>query len=121
MRPQKIDCATSTGPRTPCVTVSARTTVFLSIAAVDTKGEAVTGVPTWMQSVCPGMAPSSQFFDASLCSARRTAAGLERSRRGNWKHGYYSAQAKAQRAAARASRRKLQELIAELRARGIRL
>ena len=51
----------------------------------------------------------------------RTASGLERSRRANWKHGYYSAQAKAQRAAARASRRKLQELIAELRARGIRL
>ena len=49
----------------------------------------------------------------------RTIEGLTRSRRANWKHGHYSAQAKAQRAAARASRRKLQELIAELRARGI--
>ena len=51
----------------------------------------------------------------------RTASGLERGRRTNWKHGYYSAQEKAQRAAARASRHKLQELIAELRARGLRL
>ena len=33
----------------------------------------------------------------------RTAIGLERSRRANWKHGYYSAQAKAQRAAARSA------------------
>src|SRR5919112_149489 len=48
----------------------------------------------------------------------KTAEGLERSRRANWKHGYYSAEAKAERTAARASRRKLQELMSELRARG---
>jgi hypothetical protein len=51
----------------------------------------------------------------------RTATGLESSSRANWKHGYYSAQAKAHRAAARASMRELRELLTELRARGVRL
>src|SRR5688500_1629703 len=49
----------------------------------------------------------------------RTASGLERSRRANWKHGYYSAKAKALRASARASLRELRQLVAQLRARGI--
>ena len=42
----------------------------------------------------------------------RTPAGLERSRRSNWKHGHYSAQAKQVRRDARQQDRLLRQLIA---------
>jgi hypothetical protein len=44
----------------------------------------------------------------------RTPEGLMRSRRARWKHGYYSAEAKAERADARATMRQLRELDALL-------
>src|SRR5688572_6199250 len=42
----------------------------------------------------------------------KTAVGLARSRRSNWKHGYYSAEAGAERAKARASLRELRHWLA---------
>jgi hypothetical protein len=36
------------------------------------------------------------------CKVPRTPKGLERSRRANWKHGYYSREAKAERSRVRA-------------------
>ena len=42
----------------------------------------------------------------------RTPEGLERSRRSNWKHGYYSAEAKRVRRDARQQYRLLRQLIA---------
>ena len=42
----------------------------------------------------------------------RTPEGLERSRRSNWKHGYYSAKAKRVRRDARQQYRLLRQLIA---------
>jgi hypothetical protein len=41
----------------------------------------------------------------------RTPEGLARSRRANWKHGYYSADAVAERARARAAVRELRALL----------
>jgi hypothetical protein len=41
----------------------------------------------------------------------RTAEGLERSRRARWKHGHYSAEAKAERARARLELHLLRELL----------
>ena len=73
------------------------------------------GQPCWQ----PAMPNGRCRLHGGKSTGPRTASGLERSRRANWKHGYYSAQAKAQRASARASRRKLQELIAELQAQAI--
>jgi hypothetical protein len=43
----------------------------------------------------------------------RTPEGLARSRRAGWKHGFYSAAAKATRREARARLRALRELIAK--------
>ena len=42
----------------------------------------------------------------------RTPEGLARSRRSNWKHGHYSAEAKAERAEARASLQELRHWVA---------
>jgi hypothetical protein len=47
-----------------------------------------------------------------LSTGPRTPEGLERSRRANWKHGYYSAEAKAARREARDSLRLLRHLLA---------
>jgi hypothetical protein len=41
----------------------------------------------------------------------RTAEGLERSRRARWRHGHYSAEAKAERREARAAIQLLRELL----------
>jgi hypothetical protein len=42
----------------------------------------------------------------------RTPEGLERARKARWQHGYYSAEAKAQRAEGRGILRALRQLIA---------
>ena len=47
-----------------------------------------------------------------LSTGPRTAEGLARSRRSNWKHGYYSAKAKRVRRDARQQYRLLRQLIA---------
>ena len=47
-----------------------------------------------------------------LSTGPRTLEGLERSRRSNWKHGYYSAEAKQVRRVARQQYRLLRQLIA---------
>ena len=47
-----------------------------------------------------------------LSTGPRTLEGLERSRRSNWKHGYYSAEAKQARREARQQYRLLRQLIA---------
>jgi hypothetical protein len=47
-----------------------------------------------------------------LSTGPRTAEGLARSRRSNWKHGYYSAEAKRVRREARQQYRLLRQLIA---------
>jgi hypothetical protein len=46
--------------------------------------------------------------------------GLERSRRANWKHGYYSAKAKQERREARNEMSTLRELLKKLQAEGTR-
>jgi hypothetical protein len=45
----------------------------------------------------------------------RTPGGLERSRKAGWKHGHYSAGAKAERQRARASLATLRDLVALFR------
>jgi hypothetical protein len=55
-------------------------------------------------------------FHGGKSTGPRTAEGRERSRRSNWKHGHYSAEAKAERARARAALRQLRAWIAALRA-----
>ena len=47
-----------------------------------------------------------------------TCEGLERSRKANWRHGHFSAEAQAQRTKARAELRTLRDLMAELTAMG---
>jgi hypothetical protein len=47
-----------------------------------------------------------------LSTGPRTPEGLERSRKSNWKHGYYSAKAKRVRRDARQQYRLLRQLIA---------
>jgi hypothetical protein len=47
-----------------------------------------------------------------LSTGPRTPEGLERSRRANWKHGYYSAETKAASRDARESMRLLRRLLA---------
>jgi len=47
-----------------------------------------------------------------LSTGPRTAEGLARSRRSNWKHGYYSAQAKQVRREARQQFRLIRQLMA---------
>ena len=47
-----------------------------------------------------------------MSTGPRTAEGLERSRRARWRHGYYSAQAKAARREARREFRKLRSMLA---------
>lgn len=54
-------------------------------------------------------------FHGGRSTGPRTAAGRERSRRSNWKHGHYSAEAKAERAEARAALRQLRRWIGALR------
>jgi hypothetical protein len=44
-----------------------------------------------------------------------TCEGLENSRRANWKHGHYSAEAKAERAGARAETLLLRKMLKELK------
>src|SRR5262245_48819598 len=44
----------------------------------------------------------------------RTREGLERSRKANWKHGYYSAQAKREREQARIAMTTLRKLLKQL-------
>ena len=48
----------------------------------------------------------------------RTPEGLERSRRANWKHGYYSREAKAERSRLRAAILALRELCGSIKDRG---
>jgi hypothetical protein len=45
----------------------------------------------------------------------RTAEGLERSRKANWRHGLYSEEAKARRREARVAIRFLRQILAEIR------
>jgi hypothetical protein len=51
-------------------------------------------------------------FMAATAPGPRTLQGLERSRRANWKHGYYSREAKSARARVRAAMRALRYLFA---------
>ncbi len=50
----------------------------------------------------PAMPNGRCRFHGGKSTGPRTVEGLERSRKGNWRHGYYSAQAKAERQEARA-------------------
>jgi hypothetical protein len=63
---------------------------------------------------CKGaaMANGRCRFHGGKSTGPRTAEGRERSRRSNWKHGYYSAEAKAERAEARASPQELRHWVA---------
>ena len=47
-----------------------------------------------------------------LSTGPRTPQGLERSRRSNWKHGYYSAEAKATRRESRVLLQVIRQLMA---------
>ena len=48
---------------------------------------------------------------AGTSTGPRTSEGLERSRKANWKHWRYAAQAKAERAQARADLRLLRDIL----------
>ena len=60
----------------------------------------------------PAMANGRCRMHGGPSTGPRTPEGLERSRRSNWKHGYYSAEAKQVRRDARQQYRLLRELIA---------
>jgi hypothetical protein len=60
----------------------------------------------------PAMASGRCALHGGLSTGPRTPEGLEHSRRANWKHGFYSAPAKATRREARAKLKALSELIA---------
>ena len=49
-----------------------------------------------------------------MSTGPRTSEGLERSRKARWRHGHYSAEAKAEREEARAAIRLLRELLDNL-------
>src|SRR5918998_3570649 len=55
----------------------------------------------------PAMPNGRCRMHGGLSTGPRTAEGLERSRRARWRHGYYSAEAKAERREARAAIRLL--------------
>jgi hypothetical protein len=59
----------------------------------------------------PAMPNGRCRMHGGLSTGPRTAAGLERSRQARWRHGHYSAQAKAERREARAPIRLLRELL----------
>jgi len=58
------------------------------------------------------MANGRCLFQGGLSTGPRTPEGRERSRKATLKHGYYSAEAKAARRAARESLRLLRQLLA---------
>ncbi|MET0529950.1 MAG: HGGxSTG domain-containing protein [Microvirga sp.] len=60
----------------------------------------------------PAMGNGRCRMHGGLSTGPRTADGLARSRRSNWKHGYYSAQAKQVRREALRKLRLLRQLIA---------
>ncbi len=63
----------------------------------------------------PAMANGRCRMHGGCSTGPRTPEGLERSRRANWKHGYYAASAKAQRKARRAQWRWYRQCIGMLR------
>jgi hypothetical protein len=63
----------------------------------------------------PAMANGRCRFHGGLSTGPRTAEGLERARKAPWRHGHYSAEAKAARAQGRQAARKLRELAAMAR------
>src|SRR5215216_6715159 len=60
----------------------------------------------------PAMPNGRCRMHGGLSTGPRTPQGLERSRRSNWKHGHYSAEAKRVRREARQQFRVLRQLIA---------
>jgi hypothetical protein len=62
----------------------------------------------------PAMKNGRCRVHGGLSTGPRTPEGLERSRRSNWKHGHHSAEARSERARARASVRELRQIIAAL-------
>ena len=79
------------------------------------------GARTRKGSSCqsPAMANGRCRMHGGKSTGPITSAGLERSRRANWKHGHYSAEAKRQRAVARVELRQLRGLLTRLRAGGL--
>ena len=64
----------------------------------------------------PAMANGRCRLHGGKSTGPITCEGLERSRKANWRHGHYSAEARAQRTKARAELRTLRDLMAELTA-----
>jgi hypothetical protein len=60
------------------------------------------------------MANGRCYHHGGKSTGPKTAEGLERSRKSNWKHGQYSREAKADRARARRALRQLRQLLAQL-------
>src|SRR5215207_1589781 len=63
----------------------------------------------------PAMPNGRCRVHGGLSTGPRTPEGLERSRKSDWKHGYYSAKAKAERRQSRATLASLRELMALFR------
>jgi hypothetical protein len=59
----------------------------------------------------PAMRNGRCRMHGGLSTGPRTATGLEQSRQARWRHGHYSAQAKAERREARAAVRLLRKLL----------
>ena len=68
----------------------------------------------------PAMANGRCRFHGGKSTGPRTCEGLERSRKARWKHGHYSAEAKAARVQARSDVLMLHDLLAELQDAGFR-
>ena len=59
----------------------------------------------------PAMPNGRCRMHGGMSTGPRTSEGLERSRKARWRHGHYSAEAKAERQEARAAIRLLRELL----------
>ncbi len=66
----------------------------------------------------PAMANGRCRLHGGKSTGPITCEGLERSRKANWKHGHYSAEAKAARAEARAETAALRKMLKEMRGLG---
>jgi len=62
----------------------------------------------------PAMANGRCRLHGGLSTGQRTAEGLERSRCGNWKHGEYSMEGKAQRQRLREEIQKMKQFVKDL-------
>lgn len=79
------------------------------------------GAKTRRGTAClgPAMKNGRCRMHGGLSTGPRTAAGLERSRRANWKHGAYSRETREAQQLARLNRRRFEQLIEQGKTLGL--